>query len=101
IPSAAAILSIQTLPISSVCEQRRSFRVEHLRQARHPWIVAPASSTSSVSISSLASSPSTWPSRIAVFPPLRALPLNATTFIERSLRNFYLRSPRGELPLQD
>src|ERR1035441_10977005 len=94
-PSAAAILSIQTLPISPVCEQRRSFLVEHLRQARHPWMVAPASSTSSVSMPSLASSPSTWPSRMAVFPPLRALPLIATTFIGRSLRNSYSRSRRG------
>ena len=53
------IASMQTLPKSPAGEQRRSLRVEHLRQARQPWIVSPAISTSSVSMPSFSISRNT------------------------------------------
>jgi hypothetical protein len=50
-------------------------------QAMQPWILLPESWTNSVVIPSFSSSLKTCLIKIAVLPSLRALPLNATTFI--------------------
>ena len=84
-PSAATIFSMHALTPSSFCPGHvLSWVSAHLRQAMHPRRFLLYSCTSSVSMPSASSSANTLRTRNAVLPSLRALPLNATTFMSSS-----------------
>src|SRR5690606_33959765 len=78
-----------------------SWLAKHLLQTMQPRMSLRASWTSSVSMPLFFSSVNTCLSSTAVFPSLRALPLNATTFINPSFRTVMPGSSPCEVPVLD